>query len=322
MLENDLVNFRNVPIEVKRSGINQRQLNYLFNNWQKYLMLALPIILIFIFSYCPMYGILVAFQKYNIMKGIWGSEWIGLENFRYAFTLPRFWHVVVNTLRISLLSLIFGFPMPIILAILINEMRNARIVKCIQTFSYLPHFLSAAIVGGIVYNLCAPDTGIFNQLLALTGQDNAPFLTDNNWWIATYVVSDIWQGMGWGSIIYIAAIANINHEMFEASIVDGCNRLQRILHIILPSILPTIILMLILSMGGIISVGFDKPYVFGNPIVSDVSEVISIFVYNVGLGQNNYELATVVGLFQSLVGAAMVLTVNAIAKAIGEEGLW
>lgn len=323
MLKNDTVALQNTGLSYENSlKTNKGQPSGLRRNWQKYLMLAIPVVMVFIFSYAPMYGILAAFQKYNVIKGIWGSEWVGLDNFRDAFTLPRFWHVMGNTLRLSLLSLVFGFPMPIILAILLSEMANSKIVKCVQTFSYLPHFLSVSIVGGIVYNLCAPDTGLFNELLKLAGQDNAPFLTDSTWWIATYIVSDIWQGMGWGSIIYIASITTINPEMFEAAIVDGCSRLKRIWHITLPSIKPTIILMLILSMGGIIGVGFDKPYVFGNSMVSDVSEVISVFVYNVGLRENNFNLATVVGIFQSIVSAAMVLTVNAIAKWMGEEGLW
>ncbi len=295
---------------------------YLRKNWQKYLMLSVPLAMVFVFSYMPLYGLLIAFQKYNIMKGVWGSPWVGLDNFVFAFTLPRFWRVVLNTLRLSLLSLLFGFPIPILLAVVLNEMKHPKIVKSIQTFSYLPHFLSASIIGGIVFNLCAPGTGVFNQILKLLGRGDFPFLTDPAGWISTYVLSGIWQETGWQSIIYIAAITTINPEVFEAATVDGCSRLQRIWYVTLPSIRPTIVLMLILSMGDIINVSFDKPYVLGNSIVSEVSEVISVYVYNVGLGQNNFTLATVVGLFQSVVGAAMVLTVNAVAKLFGEDGLW
>lgn len=301
---------------------NGRRFVYFKNNWHKYLMLAIPVVMVLVFCYFPMYGILIAFQKYNIMKGVWASSWVGLDNFKAAFSLPRFWHVVGNTIRLGVLSLLIGFPMPILLAILINEIRHQKVVKFIQTFSYLPHFLSIAIVGGIVYNLCAPDTGIFNQILKAFGQGNIPFLTDSTWWIVTYLAAEIWQTTGWGSIIYIAAITTINPELYEAGIVDGCNRLQKIRYITLPSIKPTIVLMLILRMGDVINASFDRSFVLGNSIVSDVSEVISVYVYNVGLGQGSFDLATVVGLFQSVVSLVLVLIVNAIAKAVGEEGLW
>ena len=269
-----------------------------------------------------MFGIVVAFKDYNFMKGVWASPWVGLDNFKYAFSLPRFGRVVRNTLVINLLSLIVYFPMPIILAIMISEMKRAKIVRIVQTVSYLPHFLSTVIVGGIVYQLCAPKTGLINQILTSIGMEEIPFLTHPIWWLFTYVVSGVWEGVGWGSIIYIAAIAGINPELFEAAIIDGANRIQRIWHVTLPSIKPTSELMYIFRMGSIISIGFDRPFVFSNPLVTEVSEVISLFVYYVGLGQGDFKIATVVGLFQSVVGAVMVLTVNAISKALGEEGLW
>jgi putative aldouronate transport system permease protein len=296
--------------------------HYLRRDWQKYLMLLFPVALVFLFNYVPMYGILIAFKDYNFMKGVWASPWVGLDNFIHAFSLPRFSRVLRNTLVINLLSLVIYFPMPIMLAIIISEMKNSKIVRIVQTVSYLPHFLSTVIVGGIVYQLCAPRTGLFNQILVLLGLNEVPFLTNPTMWLFTYVISGVWEGVGWGSIIYIAAITGINPELFEAAIIDGANRLQRIWHITLPSIKSTIVLMLILKMGSIISIGFDRPFVFSNPLVADVSEVISLFVYYVGLGQGDYKLGTVVGLFQSVVGAVMVLIVNAISKALGEEGLW
>ena len=295
---------------------------YLRRDWQKYLMLAIPLLHLLIFSYIPMQGILIAFQKYNLLKGIWGSEWVGLDNFKHVFTLPRFERVLINTLRINLLSLIVGFPAPIILAIMISEMKIKKIVKVVQTVSYLPHFLSSVIIAGIVYQLCAPRTGLFNTIITSLGGSEVPFITSPGMWIATYVISGVWEGVGWGSIIYIAAIAGINPELYEAAVIDGANRLQRILHITLPGIKPTIVIMLILKMGSLMSIGFERPFAFTNPMVSDVSEVISLFVYNVGLGEGNFTIGTVVGLFQSAVGAIMVITVNAIANALGEEGLW
>jgi len=290
-------------------------------DWQKYLMLVLPVFTVFLFCYVPMHGILIAFQKYNIIKGIWHSPFVGFDNFIQAFRLPRFGRVLQNTLVINILGLIFKFPLPIVFAILLSEMRNRRIIKTVQTVSYLPHFLSTVIIGGIVYQLCAPGTGLFNQIITKLGGEELPFLTEPTWWLFTYIVSSIWESVGWDSIIYIAAIASINPELYEAAIVDGAKRLQRIWYVTLPCIKGTIVLMLVLRMGGIISIGFERPYVFSNPMVTDVSEVISIFVYNVGLGQGDFTLATVVGLFQSVVGAVMTLTVNAIARLLGERVL-
>lgn len=304
--------------ESKRPASN---VNWFKRDWQKYAMLLLPMLFVLVFCYIPMYGVVIAFQDYNIMKGVFGSQWVGLENFIYAFSLPRFMRVLKNTLVLNMMGLILGFPMPILFALFISELKNAKIVKTIQTVSYLPHFLSTVIIGGLVSQLCAPDVGIFNLIIKSITGENFPFLTSNVPWMFTYVISGIWQAIGWDSIIYIAGILGINPELYEAATVDGAGRFQRIWHVTLPGIKPLIVLMLILSMGDIISIGFDKPYVFGNPMVSDVSEVISIFVYNVGLGQGNYSLATVVGLFQSVVGAIMVLTVNRIAKAMGEQGI-
>lgn len=297
-------------------------LYYLKRDWQKYIMLIIPLGFIILFNYIPMYGITIAFKDFNIIKGIMDSPWVGLKNFQYAFTLPRFGRVLRNTLVINLLSLAVGFPAPIMLAIMLNEMRRIRIVKIVQTVSYLPHFLSTVIIGGIVYQLCAPRTGVINQIIFALAGTEVPFMTEPGWWLFTYVFSGVWEGIGWNSIIFIAAIANINPELNEAAIVDGASRFKRILHVTLPCIRPTITLMLILKMGQIISIGFDRPFVFSNPMVSEVSEVISLFVYNVGLGEGNFTLATVVGLFQSVVGASMVIIVNAIIKMMGEDGLW
>lgn len=306
----------------KKTNANSKGFRHTIRkDWQKYLMLLIPVIFVFIFSYVPMYGVTIAFQKYNIIKGMFHSPWVGFDNFVYAFTLPRFGRVIRNTLIINILDLILGFPAPVLFAILLNEMRNAKIIKTVQTVSYLPHFLSAVIIAGIVQSMCAPKTGLFNQIIAILGGGDAPFLTQPVWWLFTYVLSGIWQGIGWGSILYIAAIAGINPELYEAAKVDGAKRLKRIWHITLPGIKPTIILMLILSMGRIINIGFERPYVFSNPMVTDISEVISLFVYNVGLGQGDFTLGTTVGLFQSVVGAIMILVVNAIAKSLGEEGL-
>ena len=302
---------------IKKKGIA----HYIRKDWMKYAMLSIPVLLVLVFCYLPMYGVLMSFQHYNLMKGIWHSTWVGLDNFQYIFSLPRFGRVLRNTLVINLLSLILSFPAPVLFAVFLSEMRNVRIVKIVQTVSYLPHFLSAVIIAGIVYQMCTPTTGLFNQLILSMGGSNVSFLTDPVGWLFTYVISGIWENVGWGSIIYIAAISGINPEIFEAAIVDGAGRLKRIWYITLPSIRPTIVLMLILSMGGIISIGFDRPWAFSNSLVNEISEVISVFVYNIGLGQGNFDVGTTVGLFQSVVGAVMVIIVNQISKRMGEQGI-
>ena len=301
-------------------------------DWQKYLMLSIPVALVLLFSYFPMYGVLLAFKKYNTFLGFWESPWVGMENFIRIFSLPRFARVVTNTLRLNLLQLLLGFPAPILFALLLNEMRSVKMMRAVQTVSYLPHFLSTVIIYGIVFQLCAPTTGLLNQIAVAVsdalGRDSSvlavyglPFLTVPSWWMGTYIVSGIWSGIGWGSIIYIATITGINPELYEAAEVDGAGRLKKIRHITLPGLKPTIALLLILNIGGIASIGFEKPWLFVNPLVQDIGEVISVYIYNVGLGRGDFSAANVVGLTQSVVNVILVLTANSIAKMLGQDGL-
>ena len=302
-------------------------------DWQKYVMLSIPVLLVLVFSYLPMYGVLLVFKQYNVFKGFFASPWIGFDNFVRVFSLPRFGKVVFNTLFLNLMGLATGFPLTIIFALAINEMKRPRIVRFIQTVSYLPHFLSWVVIYGIFYQLCAPRSGLLNQvvmntmhILGLSSGDisatGLPFLTDKVWWVGTYLVSGLWEGIGWGSIIYIATIAGVNPELYEAAVVDGCNRWKKMWHITLPSIKPTVVVMLVLSIGSIVSIGFEKPYLFSNPMVQDIGEVISTYVFNVGLGRGDFDAANVVGLAQSVVSGILVITVNSIAKLLGEDGLW
>ena len=302
-------------------------------DWQKYAMLLIPVALVFVFSYMPMAGIQIAFKNFSIRRGIWGSEWIGFDNFKRVFGLPRFSRVVWNTLYLNLLSMAVKFPATILFALLLNEMRRPKVKRVVQTVSYLPHFLSVVIIYGIVYQLCAPRTGMLNQLYltvcrllgiegGYTTSGGLPYLTQTSWWIATYTISGLWAGIGWGSIIYLGAITGINPELYEAAEVDGANRWVKMSHITLPGIKPTIVLLLILEVGGLFSIGFEKPYVFGNAIVNNVAEVISVFVYHVGLGQSDFDTAAVVGLAQSVVGAILVIGTNQIANWLGDDGIW
>lgn len=296
--------------------------DYFKSHWQLYLLVSLPLLQIIIFSYIPMYGITLAFKDYNIFKGIFGSEWVGLDVFRYVFSYNRFYKVVRNTLALNMLDIIFGFPAPIILALILNEIKNSKLKKTIQSVVYLPHFLSVVIVAGFVYQLFSTRRGLFNTILTGLGMEAVPFLTEINSWMTIYIGSGIWQGIGWGSIIYLAAITSISPELYEAAIVDGASKLRRMWHITLPGIRSTIIVLFILRIGGIMSAGFERPYVMGNALVSDVSEVIGVFVYHVGMESGQYSVATAVGLFQSVIGLILVVLVNRLAKLFGEDGIW
>ena len=297
---------------------------WLKRDWRLYAMLAIPFIWYILFCYKPMSGIIIAFQKYSIFKGISGSKFVGLDNFKFIFGMRDFGIALVNTLLLNLLDLIFGFPMPIILAIMLNEMRTRRLKKISQTMLYLPHFLSWVIIGGMVLKIFAPTTGVINATLLRTGltDSNIPFLTDGHWWRFTYVLVGVWQNMGWGTIIYLAAITGLDMNLFEAAQIDGANKLQQIWHVTLPGIRSTIIVLLIMSIGRMMSIGFDRPYIIGNTIVKDFCDVISTFVYRVGITNSKFDRATAVGLFQSVIGLILITVANAISRAFDEQGIW
>ncbi|MDU0199483.1 ABC transporter permease [Paenibacillus sp. MAH-36] len=286
-----------------------------------YLLLLLPMAYIFIFKYAPIYGVLMAFQDYNIFQGISGSEWVGLDVFKFIFEQNSFYRALTNTLVLNFLDLIAGFPAPIILAILLNELRFVRFKKITQTILYLPHFLSWVIIGGMVY-LMFSTGGMANSVLSSLGLGNIEFLSQKTNWLIMYVAVGVWHSVGWGTIIYLAAIIGINKELYEASDIDGCSRLRKIWHITLPGIKPTIIILLILQIGRMISIGFDRPFVMGNSLVSEYSDVISTYVYRIGIGSGDFSQATAVGLFQSVVGLIFLVAANFIAKKIGEQGIW
>jgi putative aldouronate transport system permease protein len=304
--------------EVKRKkGI----VYYINRDKYLYLLLLLPILYFFIFKYIPMYGVIIAFKDYNLFQGIFGSKWIGFSAFKEVFAMNDFFRVVRNTLILNFLDLIFGFPAPIILALILSEIKYMWFKKSAQTILYLPHFLSWVIIGGIAYQLLSQN-GFINNSLKAMGLAPIPFLTEKWHWLFTYVGVGVWQNAGWGTIIYLAAIAGINRELYDAADVDGAGRLRKIWHITLPGIKPTIIILLILSLGRMVSIGFERPYVIGNPLVSDFSEVISTFVYRIGLQSGNFTQATAVGLFQSVVSLMFLLTTNYIAEKSGESGIW
>ena len=293
-------------------------------DWRLYLMLVLPVAFYLIFCYKPMIGIIVAFEKYNKFKGMWGSEWVGLENFKFVMGMSDFGTALTNTLWLNFLGLVAGFPVPIILAIMLNEMRSIRVKKVSQTLLYLPHFLSWIIIGGMVLQIFAPTSGVVNATLLNWGwiDKSIPFLTDGPHWQFTYTLVGVWQGMGWGTILYLSAITGINMELFEAAKIDGANKMQQIWHVTLPGIRPTIVVLLILSVGQMMNISFDRPQVLGNAQVRKFCDVLSTFVYRTGIENHKYERATAVGLFQSLVGLVMISSANFVSKKLGEEGIW
>lgn len=293
---------------------------YLRNNWQLYLMVLVPLIYMILFKYKPMLGTVVAFKKFNIYKGIWDSPWVGLANFREAFASQDFWIALKNTLVLNLGDLIIGFPIPIFLAIFLNELRSNRLRKVTQTLLYLPNFLSWVIISGIATQLLA-NTGLVNNILNAMGFDSVAFLSDNFLWRIVYWFFGVWQGAGYSLIVYLAALMAVDTSLGEAAYIDGATRLQRIWHVTLPQISSTITILLIMQVGKLVTISFDRPYLMGNTLVRDASNVISTYVYSVGLAAGRFDFATAVGLFQTIVGVILVLSANAVIKKIGQEGI-
>ncbi|MCK9858865.1 MULTISPECIES: ABC transporter permease subunit [Paenibacillus] len=305
-------------VEIRRKN---RIVQNIKRDFLLYALLLLPMAYIALFRYAPIYGVLMAFQDYNIFQGISGSEWVGLDVFRFIFEQDSFYRALTNTLVLNLLDLVAGFPAPIILAILLNELRFTRFKKLTQTVLYLPHFLSWVIIGGMVY-LMFSSGGMANTILSGLGLGKIEFLSDKTNWLIMYVAVGIWQSAGWGTILYLAAMIGINKDLYEAADIDGCSRIRKIWHITLPGIKPTIIILLILQIGRMVSIGFDRPFVMGNSLVSDYSDVISTYVYRIGIGSGDFSQATAVGLFQSVVGLLFLVSANYVAKKIGENGIW
>jgi putative aldouronate transport system permease protein len=269
-----------------------------------------------------MYGVSIAFKDYKIGLGIAGSPWIGLRHFERLFKSLDFFNILKNTLLLNVYSLVFGFPVPIIIAILLNEVRNPLYKRVSQSILYLPYFISWVVLAGIFIQMLSPSTGIVNSLLKLAGLNPIYFMANNFWWPIMFVLSGIWQGAGWGSIIYLAAISAIDPELYEAARIDGANKLAQIWHITLPCIKGTIAIMLILRMGSMMDVGFEHIYNLQNPAVYNVSDVISTYVYRVGILGSQYSYTTAIGLFQSVISLILVASTNKIVRAMGETSLW
>lgn len=293
--------------------------------WQLLVMVLIPLIYVIIFSYVPMAGIQIAFRRYDFRFGMWGSEWVGFNQFTRFFSSHMFERVIGNTISISFYSLFAGFPIPVIFALALNAMPFGRYKKLVQTVTYMPHFISTVVMVGILFQVFNIRTGIYGILgQAITGRPVTDLFGVPEAFPHLYVWSGIWQGLGWNSIIYIAALAGIDPELHEAAIIDGACRFQRMMHVDLPGILPTVSIMLIMSMGGILSVGFEKVYLMQNDLNLVNSEVISTYVYKIGLvtGGGDFSFGTAIGLFNSVISFTMIITVNAICKRLGGASLW
>jgi len=298
---------------------------YIKRYWQLYALLALPLIYLVIFKYVPMVYIQIAFKKYSIVENVWNMPLAGNNGFEYfikAFKNRDFIYALRNTLVLNLLDLFLGFPIPIIFALILNELVFKKFKRVVQTIAYMPHFLSWVIIYGLALQLFAPSNGLVNMLLGNFGIEPIPFLNESKHWVGTYIGLGIWQSFGWNSIVYLAAIAGINSELYEAASVDGAGRFKKMWHITLPGIKPTIIVLLIMNLGNILGSGFDRPFAMQNKLVMDVANVISTFVYKNGIKGLQFSLTTAVGLFQSIVCVFFLLLANWLSRKMGERGIW
>lgn len=290
-------------------------------DWQLYLLLLIPLALVFLFSYAAYPGLRMVFMNYKPAKGYAGSEWVGLDIFRKIFKDADFLRALRNSLVFNFLDLIVGTPIPILLALLLNELRYPNFKKVSQTILYLPHFLSWAIIGSVAYQLFKPSSGLINILITNMGGESVPFITEKWHWAVTYLLIGVWQTMGWGTIMYLAGITSISGELYEAAMIDGAGRWKRMWHITLPGIKPTIITLLIINLGRVMNSNYERLAVFGNSQVRDFQYQLAIYIYEKGLGNLQFSMATAVGLFQSVIGVILVLLADKFAKVLGEEGL-
>lgn len=286
-----------------------------------YLMLLPVMVYYIVFRYAPMYGITIAFKNYNIFKGVFGSEWVGLDIFRKIFANKNFWSAIRNTFLLNFVSLAVSFPLTIVVSLMLNELAGAKFKKLTQSILYLPHFISWVVVAGIATNLFALQDGTINAVLQRMGFSPIPFLSSEGWWVFTYVICHVWKEIGWGTIIYLAALTGVDESLYEAAYLDGATKFQRLIYITLPCIKSVIVTMLILSVSKMMSIGLDAPLLLGNTKVMGVSEVISTYTYRIGIEKAQYSESTAIGLFQSVVNIVILFAADKFAKAIGEEGI-
>ena len=291
-------------------------------NWILYVMILPVVVYYIVFAYMPMYGIQLAFKDYNVKAGIMGSPWVGFEHFERFFSAYNFELLLKNTIGLSVYSILVGFPIPIIFALMLNYLKNKYLKKTVQMVSYAPYFISTVVMCGMITIFMNPDTGVFNIIRNMLGMESVDFLSKPQWFNDIYVWSGVWQGMGWSSIIYISALSGVDYQLHEAAIVDGATKIQRMIHVDLPSIKPTIIMLLILQMGSLMNVGFEKVFLLQNTLNKSAASVISTYVYEVGLINSDYGYSTAVGLFNSLINIILIVTANQLSKKFADESLF
>ena len=310
-----------LPSNLPVSGRSSRIARAWRRDKHLYALFALPVVYFAVFQYAPMYGVILAFKDYSVSRGILGSPWIGLQNFREFFNDPYSWILVRNTFLINIYQIVFGFPIPILLAILFNELRSERFRRVSQTVSYLPHFIAPVVVAGMITSFLAT-AGIINQLIDLLGGNPKLWLLDPHWFRTIIVSSDIWQSTGWSAIIYLAAIAAIDRDLYEAAYVDGANRWQRIIGITLPSLVPTITILFLLRLGAMLTLDYQKILLLYSGVTRQTGDVLGTYIYRRGLEGSDFSYAATVGLIQALVGLAFVASSNAIARRLSDSSLW
>lgn len=309
----------------KKPSIGARILDELRRNYVLYIM-AIPVVLyFFLFCYLPMFGIVIAFQDFKIRKGVFGSDWVGLENFIHFVKNPEFFLILKNTVLISLYSIVFGFPAPIIFALLLNEIKNLKYKKVIQTITYLPHFISMVVICSMIMRFFGYG-GIMTSLInSILGADRPGYITDTAAFRSIYVGTDIWQGIGWGSIIYISALSSIDQELYEAAVIDGAGKWKQVIHITIPGILPTIVILFIMRMGTILSVGYEKLMLLRTADTDSIAKVISLYIYDRGIagtGGVDYGLSSAVGIFSSVINIMFLVITNKISTKLTDSGLF
>lgn len=308
--------------DVVKPALITRTKKILRRDYQLLLLCAIPLAYFVVVHYIPMYGVQIAFKDFKASKGIWESEWVGLKWFKRFFSSSQFWPVIRNTLSLSFLQILLGFPVPILLAILLNQVRNQRFRKFVQSVVYSPHFISIVVLAGMLYIFLSPRNGFVNTVIKFFGGQPIFFLGEAKYFKITFVLSGIWQHAGWSAIIYIAALAGISPDLYEAAQVDGANKWQRVWHIDLPGILPTIVMMLILEMGKVMNLGFQKAYLLQNAQNLAASEIISTYIYKVGLINAQYSYSTAINLFNNIVNIILLVSMNSLSRRITENSLW
>ncbi|MCD9021660.1 ABC transporter permease [Cohnella silvisoli] len=316
-----VLNRKTVTRGIKR-GISQEAKISFRKHWQLYVLIIPPVLFFLIFKYYPMLNAVLAFKDYNVIKGIWGSPWVGFKNFNLFFDNPMFLTLIKNTVYVSGYLLLAGFPIPILLALMLNEVRNARFKRLVQLVSFAPYFISTVVMVSIIMLFLAPRLGFVNVALNYLGFESVNFLGEPGLFRSIYVWSDIWQTAGYSAVIYLAALAGVDPTLYEAAKVDGASRFQKIVNVDLPGILPTIVIILILNVGNVMAIGFEKIYLLQNPLNLSTSEIIATYVYDIGLRNANYSFATAVGLFNSVINLVLLFGVNSLAKRFSNNSIW